>query len=254
MDRSLWIGWDPRERDAYEVALRSMLALSREPLERRFALDLAKLHESGIYHRPTFYVDGRLWDEISQAPMSTEFAISRFLVPYLCRETGQTGGLALFIDCDMMFRAPIEDLFALADPRYAVQVVQHDYEVHETTKMDGQANQPYKRKNWSSVMLYNLDHPALANLTLAKVNSWAGRNLHAFDWLEDQFIGALPREWNHLVGVYPPNPEAKLVHFTLGVPSMGGYADCEFAEEWRSHLAPIEFHYTSNEPCPKAVN
>lgn len=237
-NRSIWIGYDPREVDAYAVALRSMLEHSAEPPERRFALDLAKLMERGVYQRRTFRMEGRLWDEISEAPMSTEFAISRFLVPYLCRQSGQNSGLALFIDCDMMFRAPIEELFALADPSKAVQVVKHDYEVAHEVKMDGQANQPYRRKNWSSVMLFNLDHPALVNLTLAKVNSWAGRNLHAFDWLDDQFLGDLPPEWNHLVGVYPPNPDAKLVHFTLGVPSMDGYDNCEHALEWWQYPRP----------------
>lgn len=236
MDKSLWIGWEPREADAYRVCLRSMLAHSSDPPERRFALDLAKLQETGVYTRPTAHVEGRLWDEISQAYMSTEFANSRFLVPYLCRQFGQSGGLALFIDCDTMFRAPIEELFALADLRYAVQVVKHDYEVDGAVKMDGQANQPYARKCWSSVMLYNLEHPALAHLTLAKVNSWAGRNLHAFDWLEDQFIGGLPPVWNHLCGIYPPNPSAALVHFTLGIPRMPGYENSEHADEWRSYL------------------
>jgi hypothetical protein len=48
-------------------------------------------------------------------------------------------------------------------------------------------------------------------------------------WLADEFIGELPAEWNHLVGVNEPNPDAKLVHFTLGVPSMDGYATCEHA-------------------------
>lgn len=239
INHSLWIGFDPRELDAYHVCLRSMLAHSANPPVHRFALDLAKLQKRGVYQRPTFKIAGQLHDAISEAPMSTEFAISRFLVPYLARQIGQADGLALFMDCDMMFRAPIEELFALADPRFAVQVVKHEYEVAQAVKMDGQANQPYRRKNWSSVMLFNLGHPALANLTIAKINSWAGRNLHGFDWLEDQFLGDLPAEWNHLVGVDAPAPDAKLVHFTLGVPSMEGYEDCEHAREWWQYPRPI---------------
>ena len=31
-----------------------------------------------------------------------------------------------------------------------------------------------------------------------------------------------------------PNPEAKLVHYTLGMPFFTGYAECEFAKEWRA--------------------
>lgn len=250
MDRSVWIGLDPREMDAYAVALQSMLAHSINPPERRYALDLAKLYERGIYTRRTSIVGGRLYDEISQAPMSTQFAISRFLVPSLCRQMGQSGGLALFLDCDMMFRAPVEDLFALADPTKAVQVVKHNYLVAQSVKMDGQANMAYPRKNWSSVMLFNLDHPALSNLTVAKVNSWAGRNLHAFDWLDDLFLGDLPSEWNHLVGIYPPNPNAKLVHFTLGVPSMDGYDNCEHSAEWWRYPRP-EVTIAEPQPCTR---
>jgi hypothetical protein len=39
-----------------------------------------------------------------------------------------------------------------------------------------------------------------------------------------------------LVGEYPPNPNAAVAHFTLGVPTMKGYEDCEFADEWRAEL------------------
>ncbi len=247
---SLWIGFDPREIDAYHVCLRSMIAHSAAPPERRFALDLEKLMKRGVYQRPTARIAGQLHDLISEAPMSTEFAISRFLVPYLARQIGQVDGYALFIDCDTMFRAPIEELFALADPTKAVQVVKHDYEVAESVKMDGQANQPYRRKNWSSVMLFNLAHPALHNLTIAKINSWAGRNLHGFDWLDDQFLGELPAEWNHLVGVNPPREDARLVHFTLGVPSMVGYQDCEHSKEWWQYPRPI---IVASQTSPQSV-
>ena len=237
MRQTVWIGWDPREPDAYAVALRSLRAHARHDVEA-YAVDMDKLMAMGVYQRNTMMIHGRLWDQISAAPMSTAFAISRFLVPYLCRQIDQHGGQALFIDCDMMFRAPVDDLFALADPRFAVQVVKHDYVPAEEVKMDGQANQPYPRKNWSSVMLFNLDHPALQTLTIAKVNSWAGRHLHAFEWLDDQFLGELPPEWNHLVGINEPNPEAKLVHFTLGIPRMEGYADCEHSPEWWAYPQP----------------
>ena len=40
----------------------------------------------------------------------------------------------------------------------------------DTVKMDGQAQQPYARKNWSSLILYNCAHPATRQLTPA-INS-----------------------------------------------------------------------------------
>lgn len=247
MRRSVWIGYDPREQDALNVATASLRRHS-PGFENIFAVDLGQLVTHGQYQRATTRDEsGRLFDEISGAPMSTQFAISRFFVPLLCRNEHDW---AVFMDCDVMLRAPIEELFALADPTKAIQVVQHDHRPTETTKMDGQAQTSYPRKNWSSVMLWNLRHPANTALTLAKLNTWAGRALHGFKWLDDQFIGALPPEWNHLVGVEPENPDAKLVHFTLGIPSMEGYGRCEHSAEWWQYRHPKpHFTQTSMGPC-----
>jgi hypothetical protein len=56
--------------------------------------------------------------------------------------------------------------------------------------------------------------------------------LHQFKWTNKDSIGELPKEWNHLVGEYKPNPDAKLVHFTRGGPWFNEYSDCEYSEEW----------------------
>jgi lipopolysaccharide biosynthesis glycosyltransferase len=136
------------------------------------------------------------------------------------------------MDCDVLIRSDLVELFALADQKKALQCVQHQQEGGGTTKMDGQTQTFYARKNWSSVMLLNLWHPAMRTLTLQKLNTWTGRALHGFNWLDDQFVGEIPHEWNHLVGVDAPDPDAKIVHFTLGIPSMPGYQSCEHSAEW----------------------
>jgi len=59
--------------------------------------------------------------------------------------------------------------------------------------------------------------------------------LHRFEWLRDQDIGALPADWNHLVGEYPPASPA-LHHFTLGVPGIKHYADDHGSWMWHSAL------------------
>lgn len=227
----VFIGYDPREDDAFRVCRRSIRRVS--PQAQIATLELETLCGTGLYRRPTSIRDGRLWDDYSEAPMSTEFAISRFLVPFL---TGTAW--ALFMDCDMLVRADLEELFALADPSFAVQVVKHDHWPSDPAKMDGQIQTAYERKNWSSVMLWNLGHPANQRLTLNMVNSAPGRDLHRFCWLRDEEIGALPPCWNHLVGVDQPDPGAKIAHFTLGIPRMAGYEDCEFADEWRAMCLP----------------
>lgn len=226
----VYVGEDSRERDAMRVCLRSMRAATADPMLMAMSLELENLRARGLYARPTERRGGQLWDVISGAPMSTEFAISRFLVPVVA----DYRGWALFMDCDMLIRADLAELFALADPAFAVQVVKHNHRPAERMKMDGQYQLDYPRKNWSSVILWNCGHPANAALDLIAINSLPGRDLHRFFWLADELIGELPREWNHLVGVDAPDPGAKIAHFTLGIPRMAGYEDCEFADEWRA--------------------
>ena len=109
----------------------------------------------------------------------------------------------MFADCDILCRADIAELFDLADDRYALMCVQHDYTPTETVKMGSEIQTSYPRKNWSSLALWNCDHPAHRALTLAHLNQWSGRDLHRFRWLWDSQIGALPPAWNYLVGVSP---------------------------------------------------
>lgn len=228
--RSIWIGYDPKETESFAVARRSLQRHAPEiPIQ---ALDLAILRDVGLYTRPTSVKDmaGKpmLWDEISGAPMSTEFAISRFLTPYLAGT-----GWALFCDCDVMALEDIRELFRECDPKYAVMCVQHVHYVPENLlKKDNQIQTVYQRKNWSSVMAFNCDHPANRALTVELVNSVPGRDLHRFCWLEDKHIGALHPGWNHLVGI-SSNTYPRMVHFTNGTPNYPGYENQPYADEWR---------------------
>lgn len=226
----IYIGHDVAQQRACRIAEDSLKAkASAWPDVHR--LDLAPLVRSGLYRRPTIYpTDAKpsYWDEISQAPMSTGHAISRFLVPMLC----QYEGWALFTDGDVLFRRDVAELFALADDSKAVQVVQHDYAPPESAKMEGQAQTRYHRKNWSSVILWNCEHPANAALNLTLVNTVPGRDLHRFCWLDDAQIGALPACWNFLIGHTDRSIDPALVHYTEGVPDMPGYEHCAFSDEW----------------------
>lgn len=232
MRRAVFIGYDQREADAFAVAVASIKHHAKEPVDI-MAVDMKVLQERGLYQRPTVSRDGKLWDVISDAPMSTAFAISRFFVPLLATEyCDEPWDWAVFMDCDVMLRADVGELFALADPTKALQCVHHKQEQGAAVKMDGQLQTFYARKNWSSCMILNLRNPANRALTIEKLNTWTGRALHGFNWLADEFIGPLPPEWNHLCGVDAPNPNAKLVHFTLGIPRMPGYENCEHSTEW----------------------
>lgn len=238
MERFVYIGWEPREADAFAVARHSIERHASSPVAIK-GLVLSKLQAAGLYTRPHHVKDNRLWDPISDAPMATQFANSRFLVPHLARQASrsQTGARwALFIDCDMMFRVDVHRLFFSCDQEKAVMVVKHDHRPRNQVKMDGQIQTAYTRKNWSSVCAFNLDHPSNDLLTPELVNEAPGRELHAFCWLRDDEIGALDPGWNYLVGNSAPHPAPMNVHFTDGIPSMPGYGDCEFASEWRTEL------------------
>ncbi len=233
----VFVGFDPREAAAYEVCVQSLQRRSRRPPPVQ-PLREPLLRAAGLYRRQHERRDGLLWDTLSGAPMATEFALTRFLVPQLAEAPW-----AIYCDCDFLWRADVAELLRLADPRYAVMVVQHDYAPAETRKMDRQVQLAYPRKNWSSLMLWNCRHPAHAGLGEC-VNAWAGRRLHGFEWLDNRHIGALPESWNWLEGHSPAHIEPKAVHFTRGTPDMPGYADVPFADEWRSQ------HAQCSAPCP----
>lgn len=211
----VFIGYDSDQPLASAVFAHSLLRRSSVPVLLHF-LVLSQLR--GIFDRPR--------DPLQ----STEFAFTRFLVPALCGYAGRS----LFFDGDMIFLADIAELAAQFDERYAVQVVQRQH--HEMTKDGlkflGRKQTAYPRKNWSSVVMFN--NARCRRLTPEYVSAAPGLDLHTFAWLRDADIGKLPSAFNHLVGVDKPNPNAKIVHFTLGLPSFHGWKECEFAPEWRS--------------------
>lgn len=189
-----------------------------------------RLKHLSMLTRPIEVKNDQLWCPISKAPMSTEFAISRFCVPFL-----QDEGWALFTDCDIVCWSDINELFARADPKYAVMVVKHGSEMQgDAFKMDRQVQTYYTRKNWSSVVLWNCEHPANKGLTLLRLNQWPGRDLHAFKWLKDEEIGELPDKWNHLINVTPGEPKREGIwHYTLGGPWFPDWVPRRYDKEWQ---------------------
>lgn len=231
---NVYLGWDRREESAYRVAQDSLERNSSRPVKVH-RLDAADLYQKRLLWRPVEMDGNRMLDHLSGAYQSTEFATSRFLVPFI-----QRTGWALFTDCDVVFLGDVAELFALADDRYAVMCVKHDYRVTEGIKMDGQAQLAYSRKNWSSVMLINCDHPAYLRMSLAQFNQWPGELLHQFRWLRDSEIGELPAAWNWLVNATPKPEEPKIAHFTAGGPWLPNWKPAPFDEVW--HAASIHSH------------
>ena len=207
-----FIGYDSKETVAFHVLSHSILRHASRPVSvTPVALDNLR----GVFTRER------------NALQSTEFSFSRFLVPWMCGYQGW----AVFSDCDMLMRADVAQLWALRDPRYAVQVVQHQHVPKETTKFLNQPQTKYEKKNWTSVMLMNCAE--CRALTPEFVNSATGLELHQFKWLgDDARIGSLPARWNHLVDYDAPDANAALAHFTQGGPWFPEYTRVEFADEW----------------------
>jgi hypothetical protein len=236
--RHWFVGFDPRDDLASRVAIRSMVRTGSTGVKVVFLRD-HELRRTGLYWR-SYEVreNGQMIDNADGKPFSTAFSFSRFIVPELARQMGIHEPV-LFTDPDIMLRANVNELFDAWDDTYSVMCVQHNHNPEEATKFDGIQQTKYFRKNWSSVMLIHPDKTQA--LTPQKVNNQTGAQLHALLWAgADENIGALDPAWNHLVGYNEPNPNAKLVHFTLGTPDIPGRGDDEFADEWRSYLEPDE--------------
>ncbi len=218
----VYIGWDSREDIAYQVARRSLINNASIPVEV-IPLKLAELVEQGLYTRDI--------DPLA----STEFTYSRFLVPHLAGYKGW----AVFVDCDFLFFGDVAELAQYQDPSKAVMCVHHDYTPKETTKMDGVPQSAYPRKNWSSFMLFNCDHPSAQSLTPEIVNRETGAYLHRMQWAKDEEIGSLPTGWNWLEGWYdkPAQGYPQAVHYTRGGPWFDAWQEVDYGDEWRAEAA-----------------
>lgn len=216
----IFIGYDPREAVAYHVCANSIIRQVSQPV----SLNPLALRNLGFYVEK--HTDG-----------SNHFIYSRFLVPHLMVYRGW----AIFMDGDMLLRDDITKLWELRDPSKAVMVVKHNYKTRLKEKYLGSKNEDYPRKNWSSVVLWNCEHPGNKALTSEFVQNATGAQLHRFSWLEDPLIGELPIEWNWLPDELGSNEDAKLLHFTLGTPCFHEFATAPMANEWHRERMLMDY-------------
>ena len=214
---NFFIGYDSKEDIAYRVCKNSLLKKSSINL-KIISLKIDELIAKNFYHR-------------AKDPLaSTEFTYTRFLIPALMSYKGW----AIFCDCDFIFMEDIAVLFKHIDDSKAVYCVQHDYQPKERHKMDGQKQTIYPRKNWSSFIVFNCEHPSNKKLNIDLVNSESGSFLHQFKWLSDDEIGSLDERWNWLEGWTSNSNKSHpyAVHYTRGGPWFDEWQDVEFAKEW----------------------
>lgn len=149
---------------------------------------------------------------LSQLPIKrrglTDFTFSRYLVPYLSGFLGRS----IFMDADMLCLGDVFELADLADPLAAVSVVKNK-----------------QRFEWPSLMVFN--NAMCRQLTPEFIDNKETAP-QSFSWARQ--VGELPQDWNHLVGYDRRCGDAKLVHFTSGIPCWLETKDCEYAAEWQA--------------------
>ena len=217
----IYIGYDSKQKIASKVCEYS-LRHHRKNLDISFH-KLTQLKKKKLYWRP-------------YKNQSTEFTYSRFLIPYLQNYKGW----ALYCDDDFLFVQDVKHLMKLQNNSKAVMCVKHEYKPKSKTKMGNKKQINYDKKNWSSLMLINCEHPDVKDVDLSMVNEESGEYLHQFDWLNDKDIGSIPHSWNWLVNWYRTDkgdghPDA--LHYTEGGPWI---VDSEYKQTWLNYKKQME--------------
>lgn len=149
--------------------------------------------------------------QLDQLPITrmglTEFTYSRFLAPFLC----DYDGYSLFLDADMIALTDVGEILKDVDPTAAVSVVMHEAIFERPSLM------VFNNKRCTMLTPAFLDDPSTNPFNLP---GWASK------------VGALPKDWNHVVGYNPQNNAAKVVHYTAGIPCWPETDNCEWAEAW----------------------
>lgn len=215
----LFCGYDPREAIGFHVFVASVLEHASEPVA------ITPLDSRGM-------PEG-----------SNSFTTSRFLVPYLCGFKGW----AVFADaCDMLMLGDVTDLLEHCNPRKAAMVVPNNYHTRNPRKYIGTSmeceNRDYSMKNWASLMLINCQHPAWFGITPMKLRKEmpAVLDLLQFRFCDEGDLGFLPERWNVLADEGQAIEDAKLLHWTAGIPAFPLYRNAPGAELWHAQRARME--------------
>lgn len=169
---------------------------------------------------------------LSQLPIKrrglTEFTLSRYLVPYLSGFVGRS----IFLDADMLCLGDIAELEYLADPIAAVSLVKNKV-----------------RFEWPSMMVFN--NAACTHLTPEFIDDPQSQP-QSFRWAKD--VAELPPDWNHLVSYDKPRKDAKLVHFSSGLPCWSETKGCEYATEWHDERKACNSTVTWEELMGRSIH
>ena len=230
-NQAVFVGYDPLEDKAAKMFASSIRRRTSQNV-KIIPIIRDELLAFGLCERP---IDPK---------GSTQFSITRFMVPFLM----DYSGIGLFFDCDMLITRDIQEMFDLFDDQYAVQVPKHEYTPSTDTKMGGMPQTVYPRKQWSATVIYNCGHPSNRALTNKVVETAEPKFLHRFQWLQDDEIGGIPLEFNFLVEEQEkPDTLPFNVHHTLGAPIFRERQNVDYADYWKE-----EYQATFGKPFSEA--
>jgi len=150
----------------------------------------------------------------------------------LAQEHFGKGGISIFADEDMVVRGDIHELFNYLerlDEEWTIAVMK-DQDLFE----------------WPSVMAFNNINCSM--LTPEFVQD-TDNPMFGFTWLdgghEGKHIASIPKEWNHCCGYAEPRTDAKLYHWTQGIPywtECRGLAEDEYwFEEFEAMMKSVDW-------------
>lgn len=194
MTLQVCIGFDPRQPAAVTCLMSSITRYSSVPVSLTpVVIDYLPIDNSVVGLTP--------------------FTYTRYLTPWLMGFKGK----AIFMDADIVVKGDIAELALAATGDHALWVVKHEAKFER-----------------ASIMVFDCAHEKNKQLTPQYVTE-NHKTLPKFSWLggyDSKLIGNLPHEWNHLVMYDEPNPAAKAIHFTAGIPIWPETSGCEHTEAW----------------------
>ena len=226
-DITIYIGYDSAnygQQLAHDVCKKSIQKYN--PDINIVTLIKKDLEESGDFTR-------------EQTDGSTEFTYTRFLAPHL----NNFEGYAIFCDSDFLWQCDPAETLQYLEEGQAAACVQPEYvDCHGKEKMDGQKQEWYPRKNWSSLIIFDCAHSSCKKLTKEAVATESPAWLHRLSWADDSEIGSIPLSYNYLVDYYNlPVKEIKAFHFTDGGPWHALYQDVQYGDLWAEYLTAVEY-------------
>lgn len=243
MTYHIFIGYDDREHEAYQVCKHSIETNAKVPVQVH-KLEHKSLRQAGVYNR-TFHIEqnGQMIDDIDGRPFSTAFTFTRFLVPHLWEQLpSDKNDLVMFVDCDFLYNVDIGKMFdeihlerVKNGGKQSVYCVHHDYKPMTEVKMDNINQSAYNMKLWAAMMVFDMSNDENKNLTVDLVNNAGGRELMNFCWVENKHtnIGRIDESYHFIPNHSEKNnAEPLVIHWTEGGPWFPNYRGGRYDKLW----------------------